>query len=167
MNSAEAKTLNESYELSIKALDSCSQEASGAETKLIGVIAVGSLIVGLLPATQGSENLTNWAYWPNWLVYSALATYLLAAFSVYRGLSGQEFYSTASFDPKVLREHYWQMDDIEFKKALHSEMESALESNRQNLDRKNRYFLRALPAVGLEIVLLLAWTFTRNAVPIS
>ena len=167
MEDVNPKTLDESYGLSIRALDSYSQEVSSAETRLIGVIAIASLIVGLLPVAQDNVNLTDWSYWPNWLLYSALATYLLAAFRVYRGLSGRTFYSVASFDPTVLREHYWQMDDIEFKKALHEEMETALESNRRNLDRKNRSFLVVLPAVGLEIVLLLAWTFTRAAIPIS
>ena len=166
-NDVDPKTLDESYELSIRALDSYSQEVSAAETRLIGVIAIGSLIIGLLPVTRGDVNLTDWGYWPNWLLYSALATYLSAAFWVYRGLSGRRFYSVASFDPRVLREHYWQMDEVPFKKALHEEVEDALESNRRNLDRKNRYFLRVLPAVGLEIVLLLAWTFMRSAIPIS
>ena len=167
MSALDPKTLDASYKLTIKALDSSSQEASLAETKLIGVIAIGSLIVGFLPVTRGSENLTDWSYWPNWLLYSALAIYLLAAFKVYRGLSGREFYSVASFDPKILHHHYWQMDEFQFKQVLHEEMEAALESNRRNLDRKHRSFLVVLPAVGSEIVLLLAWTLTTATFPLA
>ena len=140
---------------------------SSAETRLIGVIAIGSIIIGLLPAVQSDVNIIAWSYWPNYFLYLALATYLFAVFKVYQGLKGQKYYAVASFDPKELRELYWHIDDIEFKTAIYEDLEGALESNRRNLDRKNRSFLWVVPTVGSEILFLLVWTFIRAAVPIS
>ncbi len=166
INGVNPGTLDESYDLAIRALDSYSQEISSAETRLIGVLAIGSIIIGLLPAVLANVNLLEWQFWPNWLLYIALATYLLAVYKAYQGLRGREFFSMASFDPAILREHYWDLDTSAFKAVIYEEIETALELNRVSLDRKNKAVVFAVPAVGLEILFLLAWTFARESVPI-
>ena len=166
-NDIDPNTLDESYKLTIQALDSSSQDISSAETRLVGILAIGSIIIGLLPAVQANLNLLEWHFWPNWFLYMALATYLIAVYKAYQGLRGREFFSVASFDPATLRDHYWEMDPIEFKTAIYYEVEVALRLNRGSLDRKNKAVTFVVPAVGLEILFLLAWTLARESVSIS
>lgn len=73
----------------------------------------------------------------------------------------------ASFDPMILRKYYWELDHVAFKTNIHREIEGALELNRENLDRKNKAVVFVVPAVGLEILFLVIWTFARESVPIS
>ena len=166
MSVLDPKTLDASYKLTIKALDSSSRETTSVEARLIGAFAVSSIIIGLLPIIQGGVDFTGW-HWPNLFLYLALLAYLWAGFWVYQGFRRQEYYALVSLEPRVLREHYWQLEALDFKRALYEEVEKLVEANMLQLERKRRTFYLAGPAVGFEIVFLLVWTFTAATFPLS
>ena len=166
MDEVDPKTLNAAYDLSMQALDSSSREASSVEGKLIGAFAVSTIIVGLLPLAPGGPDLA-YRFWPGLFLYFALAAYVWIAFWIYWGFRARELYSLDSFDPTVLRQHYWQLEEVAFKTAIYSEVENALASNRKHLYSKRYALTLAVPGMVVEIASLIVWGVARTGGAIS
>ena len=97
----------------------------------------------------------------------ALAAYVWIAFWVYWGFRSRELYSLDSFDPTVLRQHYWQLEEVAFKTAIYSEVENALASNRKHLYSKRYALTLAVPGMVVEIASLIVWGVARTGGAIS
>ena len=160
-NEIDPKTLDESYKLTVNALDASGRDTSSIDTKLIGTFAVATVIIGLLPIIEGVQVFSEWR-WPNLFLYFALLAFLWVVVWVHWGLRGRTFYSLGSFEPQVLREHYWQLGEVEFKTAIYSVLERAHKSNRRLLESKYTAYRRSAAAVPFELVFLLIWAFTRG-----
>ncbi len=158
-----APSLGRAYDLVVGHLEALSREATAIDTKLIATFASGSIIVGLIPIIPGGLVLTQW-YWPELFFYLGLLAFLWICFWVYQGFRVREFYL---FNPKVLREHYWQLEEEEFKRAVWTFVEDAYEKEYENLNSKGFALLVAMPGLVFEIIFLLVWTFSRTISPIS
>ena len=161
MNEVNPKTLDESYKLTVNALDASGRDTSSVDIKLIGTFAVATVIIGLLPIIEGVRVFCEWR-WPNLFLYFALLAFLWVVVWVHWGLRGRTFYSLESFEPQVLREHYWQLGEVEFKTAIYAVLERAHKSNRRQLESKYTAYRRSAVAVPFELVFLLIWAFTRG-----
>ena len=155
------KTLDAAYELTIQALDSSSRDISSTDTKLIGTFAIAAVVIGLLPIIADVSIFSAW-HWPNLFLYSAFMAFLWVVAWVHWGLRGRTLYSLESFNPQVLREHYWHLGEVEFKTAIHAVLERAHSSNRRQLTIKDTAYRRSAVAVPFELVFLLVWAFTRG-----
>ena len=155
------RTLDESYRLTIQALDASSRDTSSIDTKLFATFAVATVIIGLLPLLEGVAIFTSWR-WSNLFLYLGLIAFLWILVWVHWGLRGRTYYSLESLEPRVLREHYWQLEEVRFKKAIYAVMEGAHKSNRLQLRHKYTAYRRSAVAVPVELIFLLAWTFTRG-----
>ena len=158
---ADPRTLEAAYELTVQALDSSSRDISSADTKLIGTFAVATVVIGLLPIIEGVSVFSAW-HWPNLFLYSAFLTFIWVVTWVHWGLRGRTIYSLESFEPQVLREHYWHLGEMEFKPVIYSALEDAHRSNRRQLEVKRSAYRRSATAVPFELVFLLIWAFTRG-----
>jgi hypothetical protein len=69
-------SLEKAYELSVDAVRTASQEASGVETKIIGVFAIASAIVGITASLASFPISPLKWYWPNIFFYLAILAYV-------------------------------------------------------------------------------------------
>ena len=112
---ASAPSLEEAFHLSVESVQAVSEEASSVESKIIGVFAAASAIVGISAAVSSSLVGTK-LYWPNGLFYLAVIAYAWVIFWTYSGLRLRIFYLPP--DPRVLREVYWNLPKSEFMQQV-------------------------------------------------
>lgn len=144
------------FEWEHRAYERLADVAEKIDNKAIAMFSIGSLIIGIL-ATMTKEINFNWTVIPLILAcisYIYLAWKTVKAFYTYKII--------VSENPAKLKEKYWHLPQDEAKEKYWTSLEEACEYNKDLVENKGKALTAAIPALGIEVVLLAIWLFLRS-----
>ena len=148
------------WDRGMNAPDELRRDADSQDAKAMGIFATASVVIGVVAAVaRGPDHdALFWTAFGFFVVTACLAFFII----VMRKFKGPD-------DPRVLREDFWPLDVEEARRYLWEFTESAFSENLRHVKAKGRALTVALPALFVEVVLLLIWLLstTASAVPPS
>ena len=125
--------------------------ADAIDTKLLGVFAAASVIIGVTTALVQDINI---GYPGIPFAVSFVAYALILVFSLW-GLWPRQFPGPSS--PKMLREHYWKLKPDKAKAHYWGHKEKQYNLIYPKVRLKGRLLSCAVPLLGVEVVSLISW----------
>ena len=141
------------YEWGRAAPEQLSKEADALDTKIIGLFAAASIIIGVV-ATLAKEFRLNWTLLPfavagiSFLVIFVRSMWVLRAYQF-----------LVADDPKILREDWWILEPYQVKQKYWASIERAFAKNYKAVNAKGRALQLIVPLLALEVISLIVWLF--------
>ena len=144
--------------------DALVQSGNNLDTKMVGVVAAGSVVIGVASAVFGStrapgvdESLSTAA------MICAIVAYLMILSMAFVCLRPFKFRRPLS--PKILQ-NYLKYDPDEFRRVHYDFVLKAYDLNLEIIDKKVKYLQCALVLLGVETFSIVLWMvaqfFNRN-----
>ena len=132
------------------------QVAQGVDAKMVGVVAAGSIVIGVAATVVNDGLEVTPALIPMIL---AIATYFVVLGSTLACLRARDFRRTTN--PATLR-RYWPYDKERVLDWYSKFVEDAYELNKSILDSKVKALNCGLMGLGLETISIIGWMILRS-----
>ena len=139
-----------------RAYERLSDESDKIDNKAIAIFSVGSAIIGIL-ASLVREMALNWTVTPLLL---ATVSYIYLAWKTIAAFTTREV--IVAENPTKLREKYWKLPQDEAKEKYWESLEQSCDYNLYIVGQKGRALRLAIPALSIEVILLLLWLLLRS-----
>ena len=156
-----ATTLDLVYELVRDVLPYQERTAATIDGKAIALFTVASLVVGIgVPVVLGQ--LQSAGSWMTWFAALPAAAYLAVVVAAYVALRPRAWGTVNN--PMGIRNPLAYLAPQDFKEKILDRTEEAFEANRKQLEGKSRALKWLVPAVAVEVALVLLWVSLVAAV---
>ncbi len=125
------------------------------DNKGLVVFSTGSLIIGIVASLKAIA--FDWTIVPFLL---ALLSYIFLVWQAITAFAVRKIIVAA--DPRKLREKYWELPEEQAKEKYWEVIEQSCDYNLYIVERKGKALYRAIPALGIEVVLLVIWLLLRT-----
>jgi hypothetical protein len=146
-------SMDVTYEWGRTSPERLSDEASSLDSKIIGLFAVASIIIGVASTFTKAIKL-DWTLTPFAI---AVVSFLIVFVKSFWALRAFEF--QVADCPQILKEDWWPLEPSVAKVKYWEHVQTAFEQNYKCVKAKGRTLRLIIPLVALEVIALVMWLF--------
>lgn len=144
------------YDWGRVAYERLSDESDKIDNKGLMIFSFGSLIMGIVGSLSGQIKL-------DWTIIPFVLAILSFIFLTYKTIiSFKTRYVIVTENPSKLKEKYWGLPEDEAKEKYWESIEQSCDYNLDIVTQKGKSLSLAIPALGIEVILLIIWLLLRS-----
>ena len=143
------------YEWGRVAYERLLEHSEKIDNKGLVVFSTGSLIIGIVASLKAIA-----FDWTVALFLLALFSYIFLVWQAITAFAVRKI--IVAVDPRKLRMKYWGLPEDEAKEKYWGIIEQSCDYNLYIVEQKGKALYRAIPALGIEVVLLVIWLLLRT-----
>ena len=137
------------------AYERLSEESDKIDNKGLAILSIGSLIIGIVASLKGIAL--------DWTIVPFLLAFLSYIFLVWQAITAFRVRKViVAENPRKLKEKYWELSEDETKGKYWESIEQSCDYNLYIIGQKGKALYLAIPALGIEVMLLIIWLLLRS-----